>query len=909
MKFLREWLRRLSASLRPRRSDAELEEELRLHLELAAEAARRRGLTDEEARHEARQHAGGVAQAMDALREQRGVPLLSGAGHDLRMALRSLRATPLVTVVTVVSLALAIGANTAIFSIVNSLLLRDLPIRDADRLVHVTDSVRRESGEIRVRAWSNPAWEQLKQRPGLFAGTAAWSFVRFDLAQGGETQFVEGMWADGGFFRTLGVSAALGRVFSETDDRRGGGPDGPVAVISHRYWERQYSGRADAIGRPIQLNGVAFTIVGVLPRGFFGLEVGRTFDVIVPLATESAILGGDSVLESAFTNFLSIVARLKPGQSIEAAAADLRGVQAAIREATLDPREKDLEGRYLTSPFHLLPASTGYSYLRGTFRKPLLILAAVVALVLLIGCLNVANLLLARAIARRHELSVQLALGASRWRLARQMLAESAVLSGLGAALGMFIAGAGARFLVRQLSTPAADVALDLALDRRVLAFTMAATAATTLLFGIAPAFRAARAKPIEALNERARTPARDRRNVMTWLVAAQVALSTVLLVSAGLFVRSFASLANRDLGFRPDPVLVATIDPERANVNPEQRVALYERVRSSVLGIPNVGAAAISLLTPVGGGGMTPPVELAQGETSLRLGTDEDVFGNLISPGWFDTFGTPIVAGRDFTDRDRQGGPGVAIVNQSFARRFIPDGSALGRTITLFPGTPRALRLYIVGISADAVYSSPRETVPATWYMPLAQFDVPGFPFTPTRLSVRADGVSPAVLTKSVAAAAVAVNPRLALTFRPAADHVRGALRVDRLMAQLASFFGGVAILLAALGVYGVTAYAISGRRREIGIRLALGAAPRRIVAVVFTSVMLTIGAGIACGVGISLWASKFAEGLLYDLPPRDPATMIGAACLLLAIGVAAGGLPALRAAWIDPGSVLREG
>jgi putative ABC transport system permease protein len=501
---------------------------------------------------------------------------------------------------------------------------------------------------------------------------------------------------------------------------------------------------------------------------------------------------------------------------------------------------------------------------------------------------------------------VQVALGASRWRLVRQLSIESLLLSATAAALGVFIATVASRFLVDQLSTPTTTVFLDVAIDGRALGFTTGVAVLTALLFGAAPALWAARTQPTDVLKEKARSSAPGRS--MAPLVSLQVALSLVLLVGAGLFIRSFDALAGRNLGFEPEQVLVATLDPQRANVDSTARVALYERAREAVLGLPNVASAAISHLTPVGGGGFTPAIEVSTPAGPKRVDPNGDVFGNLISAGWFGTFGTPLRAGRDFTDDDRKGAPRVAIVNETFVRTLLGDVSPVGRTLTIYPHTPRALQAQIVGVAADAVYSSPREPAPPTWYVPIAQFDVPGFPFASARLSVRAGSGLPVLMTKSVEAAITSVNPQVALTFRVLSDQVDASLTRERLLAQLAGFFGVVGLLLAGLGLYGVTAYVISTRRIEIGIRLALGAAPRGVVSFVLARVAMMVAAGLVVGVIISLWTASFVSGLLYRLPPRDPATLVAAGGVLFAVGAIAGWIPARRAARIDPGAVLRQ-
>jgi putative ABC transport system permease protein len=825
--------------------------------------------------------------------------------HDLRLAIRALRATPIVSIVAILSLALGIGANTAIFSLIDSLMLRTLPVQDPARLALLTD----DESPASAGSWTHPIWEQLRERSNLFDGALAWSTRRFNLAAGGETRFVDGIWVSGAYFQTLGVPAILGRTLTDADDRRSGGVDGPVAVISYSFWQRYFGGAADAIGRTLTLDRVPFTIVGVTPPEFFGTDIGSRFDVAVPLGDEPLIRGRDSGLDRRSMWWLSVMVRMRPGQSLDQATASLRGVQPQIREATLPEnwRPPDL-ARYLKDRFVLFPASTGSSFLRERFQRPLMTIMIVVALVLLIACANIANLLLARALARRHELGVRVALGASRWRLIRQLMTESLLLSATGAAFGIAIASWGSRLLVRQLSTQTNTVFLDLSLDWRVLAFTIGVTAATALLFGTAPALRAARVAPIDALKEHTRSSAGDARaGVTSGLVVVQVALSVLLVVAAGLFARTFALLDSVHLGFDADRVLVVDVDALRANVEPAQRIPLYERVRDAVRAVPGVADAAISVVTPVSGRLWSNRIKVSDG-IELPERQRQSNF-NYVTPGWLSTYGTAIVAGRDIGPQDRKGAPLIALVNEAFARRFFGGASPLGHTVQTDGVLGPAPKREIVGVVADAVYISLREPVPPTTYVPLGQYDLTMSPPLPAvNLSVRANGGSPVLLTKSIAAAVGAVNPDLALTFRPLTDQINASLSQERIVAMLSGFFGALALLLAGLGLYGVTSYAVTRRRAEIGIRMALGAAPAGVMRLVLSRVALLVGIGVIVGAGASMWLSRFVATLLYGLEPRDPATLAGAAATLAGVGALAGWLPAYRASRIDPAQVLRN-
>jgi predicted permease len=809
--------------------------------------------------------------------------------------------------VAILSLGLGIGANTAIFSLVNSLMLRSLPVKEPQQLVQVLAGPTRTS-------WSNPLWEQLRERDGqLFSGAFAYTTQRYNLARGGEARMVNGLMASGKFFQVLGVPAILGRTFTPANDiRRGAGTDNrQVAVISYAYWQRQYGGAADVLGQTIELDRIPFTIVGVTAPEFTGVDQGQAYDVAIPLAAEVLMRGSEkeSAMDQRSWWWIRVMARLKPGDTIDRAATALRGVQPQMRDATVPPnwRAKDLP-TYLKDPFTLRAAANGPNGLGRQYQDPLYIIMAVVALVLLIACANIANLLLARANARRHELSVRVALGASRWRIARQLLAESALLSASGTILGLLFAQWAARLLVLELSGPTTAAALHVGLDWRVLLFTAAIATTTALLFGIVPALRSTRVSPNDAIKEQGRSIVGESRfGFGSILVVVQVALSLVLIVGAGLFMRTFSTLSSVRLGFEPDPILVINANAKRSTIEPAQRTILYERLRAAAASVPGVKSAALQNITPLTNSSWDTLIENPEGMSLPE--SERDVYMNEVSPGFFATYGTPIVAGRDFTAQDTLTSPPVVVVNEAFARKYFKGANPIGRRVREDPSPGRTPPWKeVVGVARDAVYASLRNTIPPTMYQAAAQAEKPGPSVT---IAVRAASGSPALLTRGVADALSRVDGDVTLTFKPFADTVRAATVQERVIALLSAFFGGLALLLAGIGLYGVMSYAVSRRRTEIGIRMALGAGPATAVRLVLSRVALLVGLGVAAGAGLTRWAAKFlaASSLIYGVKPRDADTLLIAALVLSAIGAIAGYLPARRAARIDPARVLREG
>jgi len=811
--------------------------------------------------------------------------------HPLRMAIRALRSTPAVSAVVVLTLALGIGANTAIFSVVNSLLLRTLPVPEPGRLATISSDYALAHGFKSGVGWNYEMWTRLLQLPPVFDGVLMWSQPTFNLARSGEKDPARTLLVSGSFFSTLGIQPRLGRLLTVKDDVRGGGKDGPVAVISHRLWQERFGGSADTIGRNLTLDGAPFTVIGVTPPEFLGIEVGQAFDVAIPLGTEPLILGKRSSIDERRSFTFVVLVRLKPGQSLEAATAVLRSIQPAVLGVAPE-RLADVRPPFLREPFVAVAAPTGtsdFSRLRVQYERPLLTLQVLVGLVLLIACVNVACVLLARAAGRRHEMAVRIALGAGRRQLVPQLLIESVLLAAAGATVGLLLASWGGHALVSQLSGFDTQVTFNLRPDWRVLGFTIAIALATAILFGTAPAFRATNVQPLSALRgpRGSRGTSGGSARLTSGLTVLQIALSLMLVVAAGLFVRTFGRLLNVPLGFDSGRVLVATVDTARAGIDPGDRLSFYERLAEAVSRVPGVAHAAASMDTPLSRARQAPVLLKAERVESV------------VAPGWFPTYGTRLVAGRDFSPEDSAGAPRTAIINQAFARKFLPDRNALGE---ITEGRT------IVGIVGDAVFATVRGGVRPTLYIPLAQSAGKGMPGrTEVQISMRSAAGPPALLGKQVSAALNAVDPGLSYTFRTLQEYVDASVSQERIVARLAGLFGGLALLLAGLGLYGVTSYTVSRRQFEIGIRMALGAQRTHVMRLVLVRSCAITATGLILGLAGAIATTSYLEALLFGVVPLDRPTFIAVACLLAIVAATAAGIPAQKATRIDPLLALR--
>ena len=861
-----------------------MDAEMRFHLESRAADLVRRGLPPAEAARQARLDFGSLEKQKDEARASVGLRLLDEMRGDLQYAVRMFAANRAFALTIVGTLALGIGANAAIFSLIEALLLRSLPVSHPERLLQV---VQFGSGPDPGVSFSYPMVRALDARQDLFIGVAGFSGATFTVGAGESMQRVHGAYVSGAFYDTLGLTPAAGRLLARPDDEAGAPL---VAVASYGYWQQQLGGSAAAIGRTLLLYGTPVTVVGVSPRGFTGANVASVADLTLPIAALEQVQPRIAGLAGPGNVWLRTLARLRPDVREEAAVARLTAGWPQIAERSIDPTWSPSRKATVTSVRPgFQPGGTGWTYLREVYVKPLQILMAVVALVLLIACANVASLMLARASARQKEIAVRLALGASRVRLVRQLLVESLALSLAGAAAGILLARVAGDLIVSVISTNQTRILVDLTPNSTVVAFTAAVATVAAILFGIAPALQSTAAGPASALKEDARTGT-SRSRLLPSLVAAQMALSLVLLIGAGLFIRTLRNLQMFDAGFRAEGVLLVGLEQRTGSLPPS--------VLDDVRRVPGVISASVSTHTPLSGATWSEPA-LPLGQTLPER--DTAVFVGA-SPGFFATLRIPLAAGREFTAADTRQAPGVAIVNQRYAREYFQNTSPLGQRLTaIVRGEKRELE--IVGIARNASTLGLRRNPPRTVYVAYAQLtgDVP------TNLEVRTTA-SAAEISPALRSLLQPLQPEAPIEVESLTSYVDGTLVRERMMATLGAGFGFLALALAGVGVYGLLAYGVTRRTREIGIRMALGAPRRGVMNLVLMSAWRPLLAGLAIGVPAAWFGSRWIESMLYGLKPMDPVAIGGAALTLIAIAHLAAYLPARRAARVDPLVALRR-
>jgi len=903
---------RLRALIRRKSREEELEEEVQSHLRMDERERMAQGESADQARTAALREFGNVGLVKEVTREMWGWRWLETLRQDVRFAMRMLRRSPGFTAVAVLSLALGIGANTGVFSLINTLVLRLLPVRDPESLVELLHEY---PGEPRRNGYSWQSYEHFRDHNHVFSGLIGFSPSRFDLrGEGLGGQTVDGEYVVGDFFSVLGVKPAIGRLIGPEDDRMGGAHSA-VAVVSWSFWKSRFNLDPQIPGKRIILQNVPVTVIGVTPREFFGLEIWSRPEVWVPVGlapvishvrqTEAA--GAQAGPPALYGMDLGLVGRLKPGVSIKQARAEM----SVLFQFTIDEiskQSKDPLWRQLK--LEIVPAGAGLAFLRDQFEQPLLVLMALVGLLLLIACTSIATLLLARAAAREREMALRVSLGAGRMRLLRQVMTESLLLSGAGGLLGILVAYFGARALVRIFLSGRPIVGLpphfmfEVRPDAHVLLFTFAAALLTGVLFGLVPALRAVPSAPASMLQGGVRpTQARAARFFGKSLVAAQVALSVVVLSLAGVFTRHLSGLRNQ-LGFERDHLLLVSLDTAHTGYSAEQLSLLYQELLGRLDVLPGVRSATIGSPTPISGAGASSFVNV---EGYQQKPEDRRYVAlSFIAPKYFQTLRTPLLAGRDFTFQD-EGGPRVAIINQAMARYYFADANPIGKHLTMekdwknIGGPDKPYE--IVGVVGDAKYDDAHGAPPRTLYLTAfgdGRMDASDFIL---RTSIPPEAVTGEV-RRSVAEILKGVAVRHATTM---SEQVDAAIVPERLIAMLSGSFGTLGLVLAAIGLYGLLAYTAARRTKEIGVRMALGASRGTVTWMVLRDALGMVSAGLLVGIPVALWSRKFAGSLIEGLPPSSVLPISMAALGVIAVAFMASYVPARRATKVDPMEALR--
>jgi predicted permease len=830
--------------------------------------------------------------------------------QDFRYALRMMRRAPGFTAVAVLSLALGIGANTAIFSLINVVMLRPLPVRNPGALVQVLSQYP-DPGEPPSNAYAWKYYERFRDQTQVFSDLIGVSPARFHLrADGIDADAVDGEYVVGNYFTMLGLTPAIGRLLVPQDDELGAA-SAAVAVLSWASWTNRFRADPSVVGKRLAVDGVQATVIGVAPRRFFGLQIGAAPEIWLPVAMEPLIhpparSGVEGSRRASGELTMSVMARLKPGVPRERARAEL----SVINRDRNEEIAKRGDARWRQVTIDAVPSAAGMSSLNFLYARPLFVLMAIVSLLLLLACTSVATLLLARGAARQREMMVRVALGAGRLRLVRQVLTESLLLAADGCLLGIVFAYFGADALMRVVTsgrTPGmpGHIEVQPQLDLRVLLFTIGVSLATGVLFGLAPALSAwhpAAAATLRATGAAPDTP--SRRFIGKGLVIAQVALSIVLVATAGLFVRHMLTLRNVGLGFQRASVLLVTLDPAGSGYQRTQLAPIYRQLLERLAAIPGVRSAALSAVTPVSGAGASRFIDVPG--FSERAEDRRRVALNWTAPKYFETLGTPLLAGRDFTFED-QGGPLVAIVSQSMARYYFGDRSPIGQLFTFERQDSRGMAqdqpYQIVGVAGDTKYLNLQEPIRRMVY--LNAFQEPGIP---RQFSLRTN-VRPEAVAGDVRRLVREVLPTVTVArMATMTDQVDASMIPERLIAMLSGFFGALGTLLGAIGLYGLLAYTVARRTSEIGIRMALGATPRDVLVMVHKSALAMAGAGVALGVPLAFAAQRLAVTFVDNMAAGSAMPIAIAAASAIAVALLAASVPAHRAARINPVEAIRQ-
>jgi predicted permease len=896
MVLLRRVIGGLRGLLTRARVDADLDAELRDYLEQTIDEKMRTGMSRDAATRAARIQLGSADAVKESVRDVGWESAIESVWQDLRYAVRTLRKSPAFTAVAVLTLALGIGATTAIFSLLDTVILKSLPVKKPEELVLVGGP-------------HYPVFKAFQRHTDIFVDLLATSGITpLDVEiQSGVRERTAVSLVSGSYFSTLGVQAAVGRVFTIDEDRTPGAH--PIAVASYGYWQRRLGRDAAMIDRAIRINGKPITIVGVAPPGFFGEQVGAAPDLWVPLTMWGDIVPGRNLLQSPGTGWLQLIGRVRPGVAMSGPQPKLTETFRQVLMEIFGPNISNDDRRDIANAIiRLQPASRGLSTFRTRFARPLQLLMGAVALVLLIGCANIANLLLARATARQREIDLRLALGVSRGRLVRQLLTESVVLAGIGGALAIAFASVAREGLLRLMTADGSRLPVVTGTDARLLAVVALISLATAIVFGLVPAWQSARATVVTSLVVRRDSGGRRSQRLSTSLVVGQVAVSLVLLMGAGLLLRTIANLRDVDLGFAPERLIVLDVNPHAAGYAGDRAIALNRALLDRMKALPAVASVSMAENGVLMGRDSSTNLMRSEGFVAGPQGfprTNWDVVG----PGYFSTIGAPLVAGRDFTDQDTVGSPHVVAINEQLARVFFANANPIGKRLLWGEGS-RQQALEVVAVARDVKQNGPRAEGQMRFYLPYFQLPVVrgNWILASSLFFVRTVG-DPSSLAPALRQVISSEDPRLSIaSLNIGPELVSRALVQERMVAILLVAFGLLAVGLACLGLYGLIAYHVVQRTSEIGIRMALGAQRRQVLWATLGRALVWIGVGVVLGVPLALSASRLARNLLFGLESTDTATLVASVLVMSAMGLLAAYLPARRASRVDPLIALRR-